>query len=254
LSGQKDVYALLHSGTYLSTRELASGELLKLSRGEQKFPALRKTLKLDTYDQPVVQKFTELVRDGKMDEASRFLAQQTGYETIGVFGLANHPYLWGTNAGRIAGQFGNWPIWYRDTILRMASRGTVGQRVGSIARLAAANTAMIAIGGKLGIDLGTWSIAKGVAFAGGPLLNLYETFNDAVQGTGQNQEEGKRRLRRLLPYDPQTGQFQLKQIYIPGSFFADDIVKAIQQFQQGNPIQGAAQAAGFRLLNSSGGL
>lgn len=244
LSGQQDVYAMMHAGAYLETREVAAGALLDMTRGKSKWADVVKKTSLETYDQPVVDKFKELAQAGKTDEAARFLAVQTGYEQIGVFGLANQPYLWGTNAGKIVGQFGRWPTWLRSNITRMASRGTPGQRILAMTRLAAGSALVGAAGQEMGLDLSSWNPIKGLFFAGGPLVDVYETISDAVGGSGYVQADGQRRLAKMLPWN------RMKQIYIPGSYFADDMVKAIQQFQQGNVGTAAAQAGGFHPISA----
>lgn len=254
LSGQQDVYAMMHSGAYLETRETVAPQLLKLSRGETKWQDVVKKISLNTYDQPVVKQFTDMVREGKMDEAARFLSIQTGYEQIGVFGLANQPYMWGSNVGRIVGQYGNWPMWLRSNVTRMMGRGTNGQRIASMTRLAAGSAMIAATGSALGLNLSSWSIPKGLMFAGGPLVDLYETVNDAVQGYGYQQKSAMGKLKKFLPYDPSTGQFNIKQLYLPGSFFVDDIVKSIGDFNRGQTAAGVAQAGGFHPVQTGGGL
>jgi hypothetical protein len=248
LSGQQDVYAMMHVGAYLETQARASTELLKLSRGEQKWNAVRKGLKLDTYDAPVAQEFRKRVENQDYAGAARFLAQQTGYETIGVYGLANHPYGWGTNIGRIAGQFGSWPMWYARAVGRLATRGTFAQRAAGMARLVGLNQATMAAGAAVGLNLSNWSILNGITYTGGPGVDAARAVLQSVGGYGYEQQEGIRKLKKYLPYDPTSGQFNVRQLYIPGSFFVNDLINAADQAAQGNPGAAVAQGLGFKPL------
>lgn len=257
LSGQQDVYALLHAGHYITAKQIANEQLLKLGRGEVKWDQVRRKIKLDTYDEPVVREFINLVKTGmepkgSMDAAAHFLAVQTGYEQVGVFGLANHPHNWGTNFGRVMGQFGNYPMWLRTSLFRMATRGTVAQRMASVARFGAASYGTMLAGQSMGLDMSRFNPTRALAFMGGPVEDILETINDAVGGYGPSRNMAQAKLKKMLPYDPSSGTFNLKQIYLPGSFFADDMAKAITRFQRGEPGAGLEQAIGLRPQKAGG--
>src|SRR6266540_1273609 len=132
---QHTIYKWAHSAVYLETYTRALKEIGKMEGGSYgagdaaKVKAYDK-LFMNSYDPPVQQFFDQLVREGRFREAADFLGKATSYETVSVSGLANHPLGWGTNTGRILGQFGSWPVWARSQLMRLASRGTARERAG----------------------------------------------------------------------------------------------------------------------------
>lgn len=236
MSLQKDVYALMHAGSYLDTWKLAGDELGKMVRGETTREKAYRKLSLDTYEMPTVIEFDRLVGNQKLDEAARLLARETGREQVGVFGSGNNPGGWNRNIGRIAGQYGSWSMWFRAQGMRMMSRGTNGQRMAALTRLAATQGAVYAAGAATGLSFANWYAPAGVLFTGGPLVDAAGTVNDAIQGRGYIQDLAIERLKRYLPYDPWGDEFNIKQIYVPGSYFINDLKEAMEMAQDNDPL------------------
>jgi hypothetical protein len=254
LSGQKDVYAMLHAGAYLDTWKLSGDNLAKFREGRITLQQLGKNMKLSSYDTPVQKEYLRLVQEDKDIEASRYLGIQTGYDQIGVYGFANHPVGWSSNVGRIAGQFGQWPMWLRANLQRLASRGTWGERTGNIARLVAAQKIMMLTGAAAGFNLNTWRAETGLIFAGGPMVNAYQTVSQAMSGYGYRQRSAMTLLKSAFKFDlddPTT----LGHIWLPGSFFARDLARAYHAATHGhaNPLQMLGQGAGLQLSDDPRG-
>lgn len=248
LSGLQDVYTMLSAGHYLATKADAINALTRFGRDEIQWKQVKKELFLDKHYEPVKRQFESLVKSGKTEEAAQFLATQTVNDMVGVFGNANHPYLWGSNVGRVMGEFGNWPSWLRGTVTRMASRGTTGQRIASIAKLSAMSWLGVKAGEDLGIDLSRLNMMESLGWWGGPLEDVAEDVAAAFKGSGYSSQQATRRLRKYLPFDIVNGQMHVqgKQIYLPGSFAIDSFMNAVNDFQHGNTVQGLGEAAGFR--------
>lgn len=280
LSGQKDVYAVMHAGAYLDTWSMVGEQMRRYNKGEITLPEAYKNLSLESYHAPVANAFHDLIKAGKYDEAAQFLGRNTGSEQVGVFGLGNNPGGWNTNIGRIAGQFGSWSMWYRAHVMQMVSRGSYGYRAASVARLAATQAALAGVGSALGINFASWylsgpsvadpfaawndvsnsdtpvrtalhkatvgMIPTGVMFGGGPFVSALETINSATQGSGVEQKLAQNRMKSMLPWDGE--KFNISHIWVPGSYFVNDLARAYSLTQSGATApKPALQAAGFRV-------
>lgn len=231
LSGQKSIYAMLHTGHYISTWKRVGNGLKKLNDGTWTREQFDNHIDLHTYDQPVIDEFNRLLADSPdPSEAARFLGRQTGQDMVGVYGLANHAPGWNTNLGRLFGQFGQWSLWFKGEFLRMATRGTGKQRMLKVARLLAAQKAMTVVGGAAGFNLEAWQPTTGILFGGGPIVDTYQIVSDAMSGYGFLQEDGRRKLEHLLPWN------NVGQLYIPGSFFVRDVLEAVELADQGEDL------------------
>lgn len=252
ISGLPTVFEMLSAGHYLTTQADAVSAITRFNRDEITWKQAKKELYLDKHYEPVKRQFESMVQAGKDNEAAQFLAGETVRDMVGMFGNASHPYKWGSNWGRLAGQFGNWPLWLRSTVTRMASRGTWGQRISSVAKLTAISWLGVKAGEELGIDLSKLNILKSMFWFGGPMESIAEDVHDALKGTGQQQQNGQRRLLKLMPINKDRyGNVTLQpSIFVPGSFAIDDIVKGIQDLQSGNDVPGLWELAGGRKNNS----
>lgn len=243
---QHNIYQWAHAAAYLETYTKAASELLKLATGEYGAGAAAKdraynALLIDTYDVPVIKAFDKMVQQGKFEDAAKFLGRASSFETVGVFGLAQHPAGWGTNAGRVIGQFGSWSVWERSQLARLASRGTVKQRAAAISRFAMSQTATKAASMALGLNLTSWYLLPGaLGFRGGPAVTAGSDLITLMQGSGQEKSLAEYRLARSW------------MLGIPGSFLARDIINAADMAGQGyNPFVVAARAIGLRPLQPS---
>jgi hypothetical protein len=242
LSGQHNAYALAHAISYLDTRDLASRTLLDLSRGKITKEIAYKRLGMNSYDIPVAEGFDRLVTDGKINEAIEYLAQSTGAETAFIFGMQNHPYGWGTVTGRIAGMFGTWSVWDRTAIMRLAGRGTAGERAAAMARFAMAETATGLTGRVLGINMRSWYMIPGMLFFGGPAFEYAQQLEDLAGMRGrQRQDLAKKQLTTF-----QNGKPPIIGNLIPGSSAFSDWYKAYElSNKQYGGVSQVLQAMGF---------
>jgi hypothetical protein len=209
-----------------------------------------KDLKLDSYDHSVQLNFDKLFQGGEYDNASKFLARQTVAETLGWYGQGNHPKGWNTYVGRMAGQFGNWSINYRDTILRAAAAGPMKDRVTRMAVMAAFDGALTLAAAKVGVSFVNWMTLPATVFMGGPSLDYVQAVNNSIFGFGQDKEVAQSKLKRLLPYDSDNDEWHLNQFWIPGGYFANDIAKAMEVNDDLGGGWAAMRGAGFRVEDS----
>lgn len=237
------VYDGMAAGHYLTTYNDALSGLTKFQRGEITGKQLTKDLFLRRFDANVASRFIELSKTNA-EEASHYLGMQAVEDLVGTYGSGNTPYKWGTNLGRIVGQFGNYAMWIRATVQRMASRGTVADRIGSIAKLSALAYATHEASQATGIDLTRMSPVHAMTWLFGPLVHIAEDAADAMHTSGYQQQQAVGRLKRVLPLDL-NGNIH-PSIFVPGSFAVDGIVQAADAFSKGNITQGTLEGLGFR--------
>jgi hypothetical protein len=224
VSAQHNSYSLAHATAYLDTHDLASKTLLELQRGKITKEVAYKRLSMNSYDIPVAEGFDRLVTDGKMTEAAEYLAQSTGAETAFLFGMGNHPYLWGTNFGRLAGSLGTWSIWDRNFLTRLAGRGTPTERAAAMARLASSEIATGLAGKALGFNMRSWYMIPGMLFGGGPAFAYAEQIQDMMGQRGRlRQSLAKRQLTHAPP-----GQLPIVSQVTPGAMALSDYFQAWQ--------------------------
>jgi hypothetical protein len=162
ISGQQNLYSRIHAGVYLETLSLARSSLALLSRDLVDKETAYRQIGLHTYDSPVRDGFDNLVTSGDFSGASDYLARVTSGETAAIHGLSNHPYMWGTPVGRIAGQFGMWSVWARNYMARLGANGDAGQAIGAMSRFAATQTAIFGAEKLLGFNLNKWYTLSGM--------------------------------------------------------------------------------------------
>lgn len=247
LSGQHNAYALAHAIAYLDTRDLANRTLSDLVRGKIDKETAYKKLSMNSYDIPVAEGFDKLVTEGKISEATEYLAQSTGAETAFVFGLQNHPYGWGTVTGRIAGMFGTWSVWDRTALMRLAGRGTAAERAAAMARFAMAETSTGLAGRVLGLNMRSWYMIPGMLFFGGPAFEYAQQLEDLAGLRGrQRQDLAKKQLTTF-----QDGKPPIIGNLVPGSSAFSDWYKAYQlSNKQYGGVSQALQAMGFSIDHS----
>ena len=241
LSGQPNVYSLAHATAYLDTRDVAYKALKELTTGRITKDVAYKKMGMNSYDLPVAEGFDRLVVEGKMDEAVEYLAHATGIETAFMYGIQNHPYLWGSNIGRLATQFGTWSVWSRNHLGRLAGRGTPGERAAAIARYGAAEAGTFLIGKTLGFNVNSWYMAPAMIFRGGVAVSA---AGNAADLTGQR---GK--LRQDLAKSKITkGKIPVLSQLMPGGFAFADYYQAVELAgKRYGPIAVLGKGLGFSI-------
>ena len=261
LSGQPTVYSIFHAGAQLDVLKRGSKLLTDLEQNKISKATVWRELGLDNFEVPVQKEFDRLITAGENTQALRFLGFETGRDLINVYGLINHPEGWGTNVGRLMGQFGIYAMFLRGATQRIISRGTIAQRAGRITRLAAANAALALAGEATGFNFATWynvpgaflldddaPILPGVPFGGGPSVQTFQTVVDAFGASGIRQRMAMGELRRMLPFDPVSGRINIPHLYAPGSFLANDVFRAFELAEKGfDPFTSLARGIGIKV-------
>jgi hypothetical protein len=178
--------------------------------------------KINTYDSIDIQRFEDLWHAGKFEDAKDYIGSRLARETIFRYGRANHPAGWGSVAGRLYGTFGTWPTQYKDYLLQGLARGSTRDRMEFLAIHSAINASMLGAGAAVGIDLMTWLSFPSLNYTGGPLADLSVSVIQSFGGSPTEQDLAKRNIRNMFPSLENP-----KSIFIPGSFFINDLVNAV---------------------------
>jgi hypothetical protein len=276
-SGQRYMFELIHTAAYLEVDNLLLGSkdkpglLLRLQRGELTRDKVYKKAFLNSYDIPVAEAFDRLVIQGRMEEAAHFLAKATSEETGFVYNQANHPHGWETNIGRIAGQYGTWPVWMSRYLTRMASRGTRRELFGVYSRFAMLQGAIKGAEIATGFNFYSWYLSPNFGYAGGPMVHAVVALGELLSSSNDNVKQ--QRTRDLLQLLPFVRNLKLKElakinpmdprpfnidnaidwrwdkpgsIFLPGSFALQDWVSAFQLYDSGyNPVTSLGKGFGF---------
>lgn len=221
VSGQRNFYNKIHAGAYAEAQRLAASNLLDLANNRITKEVAYNNLDMDSYDGPIRKRFDDLVTNGKYEEAADFLGRTTASEMAFIHGFGQHPYLWGTNWGRLLGQFGTFPVWERNFAFRLASRGTTGARIARMTRYIAAEAATKLAGAASGFNVGNWMMSYNMGFTGGPLVQtlLQQPAIWGQRGTRAQHEAIGQLLNEFSP-----GGFA--SMFIPGSYAFHDYMQA----------------------------
>ncbi len=215
------VYDRVNAGAYLEAHELASHTFSDLAAGKIDKVKAYENMDIDKYEPSFVQEFDGLVDAQKYEQAADLLGTQTQRMVTPTYGLANHPYKWGTNSGRLIGQYGTWPVWLLTNLARMMTRGSAKTRFKVLARFAATQAAIYVTGKALGFDLYSWMLLPGLRWMGGPVVGTARAVMNIFSPSQTEQAQGRAELSRLVPSlsDPRS-------LYVPGSYMVGDVMQA----------------------------
>ena len=193
-----------------------------LAKGDwQKF--LTKS-KIRTFEKPEELHFTKLWQEGRIDEAIEYASVSFADKSLFLYGNANHPLGWGSTYGVLFGQFGTWPVQYKDFVINGLTRGTLKDKLEFAAWNFAAPAALVAEGKKHGLDFTSWWGATSLQYSGGPYADMFIDAIRAYSGTEAERAMAIASLRRNIP----ATQPFLPSPVVPLSFAANDYIQIIR--------------------------
>lgn len=208
-------------------------------RGDTTWEQFRQAAKINTFDSVDIAQFESMFRAGDIEGAIDHLGLTLARETHFRYGHVNHPAGWGSVYGRLFGQFGTWPIQYKDYLLQGLARGSTKDKFEFLATHLAVNGALLASGAAAGLNLWSWVAFPSLNYTGGPMADMAIDLTKALSGSPAERAMARRNLSFQFPSleDPRS-------IFIPGSYFLGDLWKL-------QDIEGAQtffEAAGFRFF------
>lgn len=202
--------------------------------------------KIDMFDPLDVKIVEKMFRAGEYQQAHDHLGRVLARETMTRYGYADHPAGWNSVLGRLFGQFGTWPVQYKDYVLQGLTRGSTKNRAEFAAIHGAITGGTVLGGASIGLNLQNWT---GMMFyTGGPWADL--TIDGVRSITGSQQERALAR-RSLYGNVPVLGWMETgspRSMFIPGSFLLGDLNDMRTALQDGNVFEGVMRGTGVRLI------
>lgn len=196
--------------------------------------------KVMTFSQPEIATFTRTWQTQGIEAAKDYLGVQLAGDTMFRYGLANHPAGWGSIYGRMFGQFGTWPVQFKDFFIQGMTRGTAKDKAEFLASQLAVNAGLMTVPAAAGVNMWSWVSFPSLAYTGGPYAGAALDLMMMVGGSPQERQLARRDLFSMFPTldDPRS-------IFIPGSYAVGDLFFA---FEQPNAAKGFGTAAGLRFF------
>lgn len=260
------IYEHTYSAVYLGMEKLALDNLSKLASGKLDKVRAYENLALDSFSPAFRLQFDQLVRAGKLEEASGLIAKRAAKETIFDYQRANAPRGWNSLQGRFLTMFGTWSLHATELVNNMVSRGSLRHRVNYMARFAMAQGAIWLAGRSIGLDLLGSTVAHSYFWSGSPQFQLLQTTMTALNGQGIEQKLAADRLYKMVPGLKTTTQFgerrfewdfdpltaDPRSMFVPGSYALGDWMQAIQQSKDPwgryTTLQNAGRAIGVPVI------
>ena len=251
MGGQKTMYEILFSGTLLESREFVGAASTMFQKGEITKPEFYNIIKLDAFQRVVQKEFDELVTAENFDQAVELLSRQSAIDILGLYGMGNHPWGWGTNTGKMFGQFGIWPVSAAQFVLGGLTRGkknsipilnhfVSGRQIGFASRLAMTQAAFFVGGQAIGLDFYRWLLFPGIFFTGGPTVQMAQDVAQILNGSDDDRRRAIASLRGMFPeidLDDMRNT-DIRSMFFPFSYFIGDIQQGIEARERGEPLPG----------------
>ncbi len=236
---QPTFHEWMQAAAFYDMWKIVPKELNRVTRGKQSLETAYRRIKADTFNEVVRNKFDALVQEGKIEEATRYLAKASQVEVAGRYGMGNNPAGWRTNRGRVLTQFGTWSVQRRTYLMRNLSEGSAGNRLAFAARFAMGQAALAFTGRFLGFNLGSWYTLPGLVFRS-PILQHMINVGLITGGSERDRDRGITAFQRLFPTSDHPAS-----LYIPGSYAFYDVKKALTDPRIEDPVRGIGRMIGI---------
>lgn len=153
--------------------------------------------KLSTFDRTEQEHFAALWNKGGRDEAINYASTSFADKALFLYGNANHPVGWGSSYGVLFGQFGTWPVQYKDFMINGLTRGTAKDKLEFAAWNLAAPYAAVKVGRDAGIDLNSWWGVSSLRYGGGPYADASIDVVRAWTGNDAERAMARSNLKRM---------------------------------------------------------
>ena len=219
-----------------------------MKKGGGKGPHLERFLedsKILTFDPVDVQIAERQILDGNIEGAINHLGFTLARETMNRYGHANHPAGWNSVFGRLFGQFGTWPIQYKDFLAQGLTRGTTKDRAEFAAIHFGTMAGTIAGGSAVGLNLESWVGFPSLAYTGGPFADMAVDLSRMISGSEAERALARRNVYSQIPILGWMETGRPNSIFMPGSYLLGDIVSGMEA---DTPIEAFLEATGFSIL------
>lgn len=211
---------------------------------------LKQKAKVKTFDPAIETEFDRIIRSdvpGNYDAAADFIGKSLADKVFFLYHGANHPTGWSSVSGKLLGQFGTFPVQYAQYVVDGLAHGSAKDRMEFAAGTALINASVIIAGEELfGANLESWAFLPSLQYTGGPGAELFMSAWQAMGGSPAERALAARNIEMMMPsfrapWDPEWHP----SIYLPGSYFLDDLMDAGRRDSLG---QAFFEATGVRFF------
>lgn len=215
-------------------------------RGRITLEEFKSRAKINMFDPLDIQIAEGKILTGHHEEAANHLGQVLSREAMTRYGYADHPAGWNSVQGRIFGQFGTWPVQYKDYLVQAATRGSMKDRAEFFATHYGLSGALVAAGSAVGLNLQSWT--GSIAYTGGPFTDLAMDVSKSINGSDLERNLARRNLYAQIPILGWAETGNPRSIFLPGSYLLGDMNAAREAMEDGNIFEGIMSGSGFRVM------
>lgn len=222
-------------------------------RGKLSIDEYLEKSKILTFDPIDVAEAERLIKAGNLEGAQDYLGRTLARETMNRYGHANHPSGWNSVAGRLFGQFGTWPVQYKDYLSQGLSRGTTKDKVEFAMTHGAVSGSFVLGGQAVGLNLMSWVGFPSLTYTGGPFTDLTIDVARSINGSDTEKALARHNLYAQIPILGWIETGRPNSIFLPGSYLLGDIMSAINNEESlfGSVELGSmAEGIGFNVIRS----
>lgn len=184
---------------------------------------------LPYWETPIRNKFVSLMDDNGIEDAMRYIRRESSNIANFIYSKPAQPSGMQRPVGRAFWQFGIWPIWRKDLMVRsLKNARSLDEKAAYIAKEGMVAAALALVGVRLGINMAPWMAHDAMlTYAGGPLTQVVADTHDFLSQRSypQKVEAMKRLTGNMIRMAP------------AGRFFMEDVVKSIQ-YAEDDPVRG----------------
>jgi hypothetical protein len=216
------------------------------NKGKISLSEFKRRAKINTFD-PLDRQIAEgKILAGDYEGATNHLGQVLSREAMTRYGYADHPAGWNSVQGRIFGQFGTWPVQYKDYIVQGMTRGDMKDRAEFAMIHGGISGAIIAAGASVGLNLGNWT--GSFMYTGGPFLDMAIDVQKSLGGSDAEKALARRNLYAQIPILGWMETGNPRSIFLPGSYLLGDLSEAKTAMDDQGIFEGVMTGGGFKVM------
>jgi len=218
-------------------------------KGKITMAELRALGKVNTFDPLDGAIFEREILAGNHQKAVDHLGQVLSRETMTRYGYADHPAGWNSVYGRIFGQFGTWPVQYKDYLLQGVSRGSWTDRAEFVGIHGAISSSIVLAGAAIGADLTNWTGMQ--LYSGGPYTDLSIDIVKSLTGSDLEKTLARSNLYSNIPVLGWMETGSPRSMVVPGSYMLGDWNDAYKALMDDNIFGAMMEGFGLRVLRTN---
>ena len=180
---------------------------------------------------PLVKKALKEKDFAHMEKLAETMGIHNAEATQFIYRKANSPDLMQSSPGKIFGQFGTWPAYYKEWVKSTTTRGTTKNKAKRIARYIAMAETITETGDLLGVDIDKWVYYHPLMWGGAPAGAALTALKDLIDGSEYDKAAATNTLQ------------QYGSLHAPGYLAVKGLVDAADETSDEDAVK---RALGFR--------